>query len=191
MSDGIKKDLRQIIVEMTIPKRKFFPILSWLIRFSQWKWSAGQEWSNVPSHSRIRFFDLKHEVWWVYEASGSSVKLVGYDSVMKNTQAIKTYEYYIPPQTKKILVKNINKSIGTGYGYMQLLGLGIVRIFRAIGFKISNPFADGKKTEVCVETVYWVLWDNQDFQSVLSKYNPDTLDLCDLTNILEELKLWV
>lgn len=185
---GVKKLRRQIIVEMTKPKGKLFPLLSWLIRLLQWKWWRGQSWFKVPSHARVRFFDSKHQVWWVYEASGTKVKLIGYDRAMTVAKVTATYEFYITPEAKKQLVININKSIDKPYGKLQLVGLGIVRLLRLFAIKISNPFSDGKKTEVCVETVYWVLWEEESFRSILSRYEPDTLDLCDLIAILEELK---
>lgn len=188
MSDeNIKKQLRQIVVEMTKPKAWFVP-LSFLIRLFQWKWWQGQSWFNVPSHSRVRFYDLKHQVWWIYEAGGTSVKLVG-PYVMDKTKVVRQYEFYITREAKISLIRKINESIGKPYGFLQLVGLGLVKLLAPFSIKISNPFADGNKTEVCVEAVYWVLWEREDFRAVLSKYKPDTIDLCDLMEILKELEL--
>ena len=186
--DGVTKPKRQIIVEMTIPKGKFLPIISWLIRLAQWKWLRGQKWKEVPSHVRIKFFDRKHEVWWVYEASQSSLKLIGHDYVSSVTKVVKQYEHYITPEVKHKMVVKMNKESGKPYGKLQLVGLAIVKFFRAFGARIKNPFANKNKQEVCSEAVYWVLGEDECFKKALSKYDPDTIDLCDIIEAMELMK---
>jgi hypothetical protein len=186
MSEEIKKQKRQIIVEFTVPKNKSLPILSWIIRLFQWKFWRGQKFGEVASHTRIKFFDLKHQVWWQYEASQTKVRLIG-DYGANITKVVKQYELYVDPEIKKQMIININHNVGKSYGFKQLIGLIFVVIFKRFGLIISNPLADGNKRQVCTEAIYWVLYDNPDFRQKLDQYKPDSLDLCDIIEVLEEI----
>lgn len=187
MSDkDVNTELRQIYIEMTKPKSWFSP-LSWVIRFFQWKWWKNDKWKNVPSHTRIKFFDKYHGVWWIYEASGSAVKYIGDNQFAQKVHVVKTYEIYVPREIKKKGVVFVNQTTNMPYGKMQLIGLGLVKLANAFGLKISNPFADGIKRMVCAEAVLRFCEHIPGFKDKLDQYKPDSVDLCDIMDIFEEV----
>ena len=162
------------------------PIISWIIRLTQWKLSVGQEWNKVPSHVRIKFFDKKHDLWWIYEASQSSVKFHGDNQWTPLVHIVKSYEIYVDPEIKKELVHYMGTSTGKPYGRIQLVGLALVNFMKVFRRKIKNPFSDRDKTEVCAEAVYNILNKIPSFKPILTQYDPDTLDLCDIMDIMTQ-----
>lgn len=49
--------------------------------------------------------------------------------------------------------------VGWPYGMWQLFGMGVVRLINAwFDIQISNPFSDGKRTQVCSELAGHVLY---------------------------------
>lgn len=178
-------NLRQLIVEFTIPKSGFKP-LSWLIRLISWEWWKGVEWVNVPSHVRIRFFDKKHQVWWVYEASGSMLKFIGYDYISGQTKVIKEYPIWVDADTKLQFIRHVNKNTGKPYGKLQLIGLGVVKFMKVFGVRVKNPLADGGKTQICTEAISLLLVNQAKFKTILSRYELDSIDLIDLNKAMEE-----
>lgn len=186
-----KNSLKQLIVEFTIPKGKFKPF-SWAIRFFQWKWWTEQKWSDVPSHVRIRFYDKKHSVWWVYEASRLSVRLVGYDYLLLHNDVIKDYNVYLLNNEKHEFIKFVNNTSGLPYSMGQIFGLLFVKIMKLITFqkiKMSNPLSDGTKAEVCVSAVKNALQNTPRFRAVTEKWKSDDMDLCDTIKMMEELNV--
>lgn len=187
MTDSeVGTEVRQIYIEMTKPSSWFAP-LSILIRLLQWKWWTKQKWRDVPSHTRVKFFDKYHGVWWIYEASGSQLKYLGDNKYTPKVDIVAQYEFYITRDSKKRAVVWVNQTTGMKYGKLQLVGLGLVKLFKYFGFKISNPFADGVKRAVCTETVFRFLEHFDAFQEKLAQYEPDSVDLCDIMDILEEV----
>ncbi|MDX1472508.1 MAG: hypothetical protein R3213_13500 [Flavobacteriaceae bacterium] len=173
--------MKEIFIDFTIPNNHFFPIVSWIIRILQWK--RGLRFRDVPSHVRYRWFDKYHEVWWVYEASKTSVHMSG-QSQFNNQKVLKTYKYEISPETKKDFVRYVNENVNKSYGFLQLIGLIFVVVFKRVGLKVSNPFADGNYTEVCVETVARGLKDVISKSKVFKNVKFDSIDLCDLMNLI-------
>jgi hypothetical protein len=56
-----------------------------------------------------------------------------------------------PSEKKKILQWCVDNS-GREYGKMQIIGIGLVRLYKAItGKTANNPFANGGRTQVCDE----------------------------------------
>lgn len=188
-NENIKKIFRQMIVEFTIPNNPL-NLFSYVIRFFQWKWWKGQDWSEVPSHVRIRFFDRKHEIWWVYEAAQTRIGLFGWEVLQYKTKVLRRYEYYVSPETKSKYLKWMAANAGKPYGFLSLIGLLIMKILRLVNIKISNPFADGDSSQVCVEAIFRLMEQNEDFNELVKSYKPDNLDLYDMIKIMDGVAKW-
>lgn len=129
---------RLIYIEFTRPK-KFNP-LSWIIRAID---------CTSYSHVRLRWTNgMNIEV--VYEASGTTVKFLG-PTAQKQIPVDITHSYkvFIAQSEYRKLVKLCLENSGINYGFKQLVGIGLVKLFRLK----KNPFSDGRKSQVCSEIV--------------------------------------
>ena len=172
--------MNEIYIEFTHPK-SFNPVSSF-IRLLE----GGKNYKNTPSHVVLRFLDQKHGVWWIYQAHGLSLQLVGSEQFFAHNVIIKSFRKLISDDAKHKLIVYVNRVSGKSYGFLNLLGLGIRRVLRIFGVKISNPFADGEKSEVCTEAIYTALRDNVPFYEALKTKKSDDVDLIELMEVLED-----
>lgn len=96
------------------------------------------------SHVRLRLNDI------VYEASGTSVHFKG--KLAQNylpTEILHSYKFDLSQQEYAKLLKLCMDNAGIEYGYKQLIGILLVRMFKLK----KNPFSDGRKSQVCSEIV--------------------------------------
>lgn len=127
----------KVYVDFTKPKNKIFPIFSYIVRFVQ----------NTPySHVRLRWYS-RSGIEIVYEASGSSVKLLGKKSgKIEKAKIIKSYEIKVSVEEYRKLI-SLFEYASVSYGFLQILGIGIAHLFNLK----KNPFADKRKSQVCSE----------------------------------------
>lgn len=131
--------MRKVYVEFTRPKGKKFPVYSWLIRAVE---------GTPYSHVRIKW-ESTSGVELVYEAGGSSVRLIG-EIAAPNHQVEVMYskEFEVTSEQYRKLIR-LFRYAGVDYGIKQALGILVAKIF---GMK-KNPFAQGRKSQVCSELV--------------------------------------
>lgn len=147
----MSNERRIVAIEFTRPKGGFKP-LSWLIR----KISRSEF-----SHVRLRWMGVGQTVDVIYEASGTSLKFIGpIASKYKPVTIVDSYKFNLDMDSYTMTVLLCMNYAGIEYGKKQLLGMGIARVFRLK----KNPFADGKKSQVCSEVVGYFLekilgWD--------------------------------
>jgi hypothetical protein len=128
---------KTIHIDFTSPKSKL-AILSWAIRKIE---------RCEYSHLRLRWLGMGQKIPIVYEASGSEVKFLGPMAQEKrHVNVIKSYQFHLNQDQYYKTVEFCIKYAGVEYGKMQLLGMGLVRLF---GLK-KNPFGNG---QVCSELV--------------------------------------
>lgn len=125
-------------IQFTSPK-KIFPIFAWSVQAFE-----GTRYSHVRLIWTNRAGD---EV--VFEASGTSVKLLGKESF--RFHPIKVHSEFSvnlsPGQWDKLI--SFLKYSGISYGVWQIIGIAIARLLRLK----KNPLSDGKYTMVCSEIV--------------------------------------
>ncbi len=129
-----------IYIEFTRPKGKALPLLSYIIRAVE---------NTKYSHVRLRWTNSMG-VEIVYEASGTNVKFLGplaQEDVKVNV--IHSYPIELDKKQYKELVKLCLENAGISYGYEQLIGIALVKLFNLK----RNPFARGRKSQVCSEIV--------------------------------------
>ncbi len=132
-------------------------------------------WSPIPkliraeegtnySHTYARFTSQSLQRTLVYHAARSFMHFLEFKRMQEHHEIIKEYLIPISEADKKKCLQYCVDMAGTNYGALQLLGMGIARVVNAAVEKlklplpqISNPFADGEKTEVCSEAMGHIL----------------------------------
>ena len=145
-----------VIVQFTKPKGKFLPIFSWVIRVVQ---------GTKYSHVRLKWKSVSGaEI--IYEASGTSIKVVGkYAQNKYSVDIIKSYKIYLTKEEYKKLIKLLDYA-SVDYGIKQAFGIGIAKM---LGMK-KNPFSDGTKdSQVCSELLALFLKSVKDWAHGLDK----------------------
>lgn len=109
---------------------------------------------NTPySHVRLRWVNSVG-VDIVYEASGTSIKFLGPIAQQSTpVKVLKSYSFELDREQYRELVKICMTYAGIKYGILQLFGIGLVRLFKLK----KNPFADGRRSQVCSELVGRIL----------------------------------
>lgn len=136
--------MHRIFVEFTRPAKGFKPI-SWLIRVFQ---------GTKYSHVRIRWITRGTNSEICYEAGGGSIRFMGQVALSSSPAKImKRYAIELTNPEYKELLKYCLKYAGINYGKIQIIGMAFSYLFR----NRKNKLADGKKTMVCSELVYYLL----------------------------------
>lgn len=132
-------------VEFTSPEGKWLPVLSWLVRFIE----------RTPySHVRLGWTSTSGEPL-IYEASGSSVKLIGrYAATNYKVTIHESYEFTLDTDQYRQLIK-LFRFAAVRYGTLQILGIALSRLLR----RKTNLFSRGPKQQVCSELVAYFLRD--------------------------------
>lgn len=129
-------------IQFTTSAIKIKP-LAWLIQlFERTRYSHVRFYLEISDNKKI-----------VFEASGSSVKFLGPKAIEKvPVRIIKEYAIHATPEE---IVYAFLPYAGIKYGFWQLVGIGIARIF---GLK-KNPFSNGKRSIICSELVGVIIKD--------------------------------
>ena len=128
---------RPVRIEFTRPKGKFLPIFSWAVRLIE---------GTPYSHVRIRWQSTSGEEL-VYEASGSSVKLLGsYSGMVDKAEVLAVHTFYLDSDQYKKLIR-LFRYAGVKYGVIQIFGIALARLLRLK----KNPLSKGKSIQVCSE----------------------------------------
>lgn len=131
--------MRKVYIEFTRPSRWFKPF-SWAIKCIE---------GTSYSHVRLRF-QKKSGLEMVYEASGTSVKFIGPLALEdKKVDILHSYEYTITQAEFSKMIDLCVMHADLNYGYLQLLGILLVRMFNLK----KNPLSQGRKSQVCSEIV--------------------------------------
>jgi hypothetical protein len=159
----------KIKIEFTRPKKLQHQLLSTLIRIVE-----GTSYSHVRLHwTNSVGADI------VYEAGGTSVKFKGkLAQDQKPVKVMKEYEVEITKEQYRNLIKVCMDNAGLEYGFKQLVGILLVRVF---GLK-NNPLSQGRKSQVCSEIVGRFL---QEILNIGHELNLDTAGPKDIQYVLD------
>jgi len=136
---------RLIQIQFTRPTG--FKPLSWTIRKVQ---------RTDYSHVRLAWDGISGTVPVIYEASGSNLKFIGpIAAAQHKVKVINSFKFNLPEDQYRALVKLCMTYANVDYGKKQLIGIGLVKAFRLK----KNPFADGRKSQVCSEVIGMFLTD--------------------------------
>lgn len=138
--------MRRVIVGFSTAKKP--SALSWLIRKAE---------KRAYSHVYIRWRCPTLKVWKTFEAVKTSVQFTSPAIFKEETRIIKAYVLKVDKKDILTLEKFAYNSAGISYGFKQLGGMLIVRLFSLFGKKIKNPLKNGKKEQICSEVLFYAL----------------------------------
>lgn len=162
--------MEKLILGFSKPRGWFVPV-SWLIRKTE---------KTRYSHAYIRVRSSSLERDLIYQATGSGVYFIGGIAFDDHVEVIEEYEFEITSESKKELLQWAIDTSGKPYGRMQMLGLGIKRLFRFFGISIKNPFRTGNKAYICTELAAAALKEIK----ILSDVDLDEVGLSELRSLV-------
>jgi len=137
-------------------------------------------------HAYLRFHSdsLNRDV--IYQANWRGVQFVGASIFSQTTTPVKEYLLTVDDSEYTSMMQFCMDNAGISYGYLAVIGDGLVDIMARLGKKIENPFSDGAKTEFCSEIVARCLnvVDPAQFQLSADNISPNDLD-----QILQKLQI--
>lgn len=98
------------------------------------------------SHAYVRFLEPRSNQEMVFQAAHGIVNLFNYNKFLEKNTVVKEYNLNCTEEQFDDLWSFMMTSLGTSYGWRQLLGLGLNRLIH-----IENPFKDELATEICSE----------------------------------------
>lgn len=138
---------------------------------------------QIPyDHVYIKWNSVSLDRTLIYQASGLKINFEGLQQFTKHAIPIEEYKLQITDETKKAVIQYAIDNCGAPYGFKQIIGIALVKLARLFGQKISNPFADGKKSQVCAELVGRIL------EEVLGDKLEIDLDTADPRDINEAVR---
>lgn len=134
--------MSQIVIGFSKPAK--FRIISWFIRKAE---------HTKFSHTYVKLYDYRINRWMVYEASGMITHCSTESTFKTKNKIVKEFTIGCASETEREVLTDASDSLNLPYGMKQLIGIGLVRLCSSVGWKIRNPFADGRATYVCSEYV--------------------------------------
>ena len=137
-----------IIIGFSRPKRMLLPVLSWIIRLVE---------GTPYSHCYIKWWSTSFDRWIVYQASGLAVNFVGNTRFAEHSLIIKEFQLPVSEKEFENLLGWAIDMSGTSYGFLHLVGIGVVKFASLFGKKIANPFSG--EQQVCAKLIGLALRD--------------------------------
>lgn len=166
--------METIVVGFSKPKK--WKIFAWVIM---------KAYSIPYDHVYVKIHSDKYQRDLIYQASKLAVNFMGTEIFLKDNIVMDEFTVQITDENKTGLMQFAIDNVGKGYGVMEALGMGIVRVAELVGLKINNPFGDGGQTYVCSELAGYIL--EQYAGSSIPK-NLDDITPLDVYKYLSSLK---
>lgn len=157
-------------VSVVFSRAPGFAPFSWLIRLAY-----GTSYSHVSIH-----WDTPWGIE-VFEASGTSVRLVSQEEWKKKNKQLAGFSIFLTKDDFIQLQKDIRPLLGRPYGWRQVLGMAVALLFRMK----TNPFGDGRSSFVCSELVALAM--GSIFKVDILK-DSDTISPNDIEQLIKYLK---
>lgn len=157
------------------PKALFAPF-SWVIRLFQ-------GWTSY-SHVYVRFWNQEAQRWVVYQASGTSVNMIGWEKFQINEIITDEFEIEVSDKSSGKIRSMMIDLLGTPYGILDVIGMGIVILINKLGFKVYNIFASKQYSMVCSKLAYEIA----DKIVPIPEEDPDLVTPKDMFNLLNNIK---
>lgn len=136
----------KLYIGFSNPKNKIFPIFSWLIKKIE---------KTPYSHVYVRWYSIGAQVDVCYHASGKNIHFLSKKVFEKEIEPVKEYEVEIDRESYRKLLKFCMMNAGKDYGFLQIIGIGLQRLFDLD----KNPLSKGKSSQVCSELVGNIIED--------------------------------
>ena len=115
------------------------------------QWFMGRPYS----HTYFKFKEDRYKDKTIFHAVGHGTVYISETTFLENNVPVYEFEIEISDELFNELMIDCHQNAGKSYGYMQNLGLVLVRTLNRIGFDIKkNPIDDGIN---CSEWIYYIL----------------------------------
>lgn len=124
-------------------------------RFAIGSWAI-QKFMNKPfSHTYFKFKEEKYTDHTIFHAVGKGMIYVAEMTFLEKNEIVAEFAIHISDELFDELLQDCHKNASRKYGYLQNLGVVIVRWAAKIGIKMKkNPINDGIN---CSEWIWWIL----------------------------------
>lgn len=146
-------------------------LLSWLIRLC-----LGTKYSHVYIKFRSESLDLNI----IYQASGLAVNMVAEEFFLRKNNVVAEKEFELSEEKYKKMIRFAISKCGTPYSTIQLFGMAWIQTCALFGFKVRNPFPNGRADYICSEAVAELL---KDFEGIEFE-NLDSIDPRDVYRVI-------
>jgi hypothetical protein len=165
-----------IYIGFSKPKDVKFPILSWMIQWVE---------KRPYSHTYLKWYDPWIDQYVIYEARGTTVHLISEHKFLEQCEVVKEFRLeFNDENVKKQIIRRAFDNIEAKYAIMQLVGLGIVKLFKNFGRIIANPFSSGGHSYICSEVVADILIN---VLHVQVEQDIDSISPSDIYKIVEKI----
>ena len=110
------------------------------------------------SHTYVKFYSesLKRNI--IYHATLDKLHFLSEHSFRKHVKVVHEFELEVTKEQKIEGLRYCVDMAGREYGIRQIVGMLFVRlVHRLTGKRMMNPLSDGEATQVCSETIYYVI----------------------------------
>ena len=174
--------MKQVVVELVTPKWNFWGFLAHLFL-----WLAhGYRWTNIPTAAHIKIYDKILNKWSGFEVTGTTVTDL---SRHKNPFAVSRVflqELYLDDDQFHWLKTYLEGSLKPWPSFAESFSLGVKRFLRIFGFKVKALFKPPTNAEKSCEALLMIIGNMKDFEPLLKKHHPLTIDLCDIMQVMVE-----
>lgn len=126
------------------PKGMKFPIYANVIRFI---------YKTDYSHVYVRFYAAKYDRWLVYESVGKGTRFIEFNNWKHHAQVIDEFVVDATVEQKVRIVTSCIDRLGTDYGILQAIGIGLKKIVSEVfNITINNPLPE-KDKEICSDAI--------------------------------------
>lgn len=137
------------------------------------------------SHVSLFFKDENLERTIGYEATLHGIGFISDEAFNKKNKVVKTWTVELSPEQQKKLYQFLWDNEDHGYSTLQLVGVFIKRVIRLFGIETANPFANGSKLQVCLETVGLSL----EYVDAINKLEWDEMGLREFDKVMKKFEL--
>lgn len=124
---------------------------SWAIGSDLIRWFMKRDFS----HTYFKFKENLYEDHTICHATGKGVNYMSETTFLEHNEPVAEFELEISDSLFDELLQDCHKFAGANYGYLQNVGILIVRVAAKIGIKMNkNPLNDGIN---CSEWGYYIL----------------------------------
>lgn len=160
--------MKKIVVGFSTPQK--FKIHAWLI----------MKIDQAPfDHTYLKFHSESLNRDIIYQAVGKGVQFVGKTLFDTKSKSIEEFEIEVEDDDYTKMMCFCVDNAGIPYGFIQVIGAGIVKILSKFGKHIENPFNVGLTNEFCSEVVLRCLnkVDSKNFNLKAENITPKDLNV--------------
>jgi len=105
------------------------------------------------SHCYVCWYSGYAKTHLYYHASIHGLNFMSQEIFAGKNKTMERLVFDVTDEQRQELVRLCIDNSGLSYGYLTLLGMGLVRLASRFGIKLSNPLSDKKSSYICTEWV--------------------------------------